>query len=119
MTTDVVPIMRVTDAVAAVAWYRRLGFQQQFEHRFEPHLPAYVGIRREGAQLHLSEHAGDATPGTLIYIWVDEIDPIAAEFGVAVSQAPWGREIALTDLDGNRLRVAEPMPDQLGFATPP
>jgi catechol 2,3-dioxygenase-like lactoylglutathione lyase family enzyme len=108
MTTDVVPIMRVTDAAAAVVWYRRLGFEQQFEHRFEPHLPAYVGIRREGAQLHLSEHAGDATPGTLIYIWVDEIDPIAAEFGVAVSEAPWGREIALTDLDGNRLRVAQP-----------
>ena len=82
MTTDVVPILRVADAAAAVVWYRRLGFEQQFEHRFEPHLPAYVGIRRGGAQIHLSEHTGDATPGTLVYLWVDEIDPIAAEFGV-------------------------------------
>ena len=90
MTTDVVPILRVADAAAAVVWYRRLGFEQQFEHRFEPHLPAYVGIRREGAQIHLSEHAGDATPNTLVYMWVDEIDPIAAEFGVTVSDAPWG-----------------------------
>ena len=110
MTTDVVPILRVRDAAAAVAWYRRLGFEQQFEHRFEPHFPAYVGIRREGAQLHLSEHAGDATPDTLVYVWVDEIDPIATEFGVAVSDQEWGREIHLTDPDGNRLRIAEPTP---------
>ena len=111
MTTDVVPILRVADAAAAVAWYRRLGFEQQFEHRFEPHLPAYVGIRREGAQIHLSEHAGDATPDTLVYLWVDEIDLIAAEFGVTVSDAPWGREIQLHDIDGNRLRIAQPAPD--------
>jgi catechol 2,3-dioxygenase-like lactoylglutathione lyase family enzyme len=111
MTTDVVPILRVADAAAAVVWYRRLGFEQQFEHRFEPHLPAYVGIRREGAQIHLSEHAGDATPDTLVYLWVDEIDPIAAEFDVTVTGAPWGREIRLHDPDGNRLRIAEPVPD--------
>jgi hypothetical protein len=120
MTTDVVPILRVADVASAVAWYGRLGFLKQFEHRFEPHLPASVGLRRDGAQIHLSEHAGDATPGTLVYIWVDEIDPIAVEFGVSVSEVPWGREIALTDPDGNRLRVAEPLPsDQPGFATPP
>jgi catechol 2,3-dioxygenase-like lactoylglutathione lyase family enzyme len=110
MTTDVVPILRVADAAAAVVWYQRLGFEQEFEHRFEPHLPAYVGIRREGAQIHLSEHPGDATPGTLVYLWVDEIDPIAAEFDVTVSDAPWGREVELTDPDGNRLRVAQPAP---------
>lgn len=107
MTTDVVPILRVDDAAASARWYRRLGFEQTFEHRFEPHLPAYVGIRREGAQLHLSEHEGDATPGTLVYVWVDDIDAVAAEFGIEVSVAPWGREIALHDLDGNRLRIAQ------------
>ena len=117
MTTDVVPILRVADVATAIVWYGRLGFEQQFEHRFETHLAAYVGIRRDGAQLHLSEHVGDATPGTLIYIWVDAIDPIAAEFGATVSEAPWGREIELTDPDGNRLRVAEPMPAPEGETT--
>lgn len=122
MTTDVVPIVRVADAAVAARWYERLGFHVEFEHRFEPHLPAYVGIRREGAQLHLSEHAGDARPGTLVYIWVDAIDPIAAEFGVTVDDAPWGREIHLNDPDHNRLRVAEPVSrvsvdDQLGSGT--
>ena len=109
MTTDVVPILRVTDAACAVAWYRRLGFEQVFEHRFEPHLPAYVGIRRESAQLHLSEHVGDAHPHGLVYIWVDDIDAVGVEFGVAVDDQPWGREIDLTDPDGNRVRLAEPV----------
>lgn len=122
MTTDIVPIVRVADAGVAAHWYGRLGFRVEFEHRFDPHLPAYVGIRREGAQIHLSEHAGDARPGTLVYIWVDAIDPIAAEFGVAVEDAPWGREIYLNDPDDNRLRVAEPVTrsdadDRLGSGT--
>jgi hypothetical protein len=108
MTTDIVPILRVADAAVAAAWYERLGFRVEFEHRFEPNLPAYVGIRREGAQIHLSEHAGDARPHTLVYIWVDEVDSFAAEFDATVDEAPWGREIALVDPDGNRLRVAQP-----------
>jgi predicted enzyme related to lactoylglutathione lyase len=108
MTTDVVPILRVSDAAAAAAWYRRLGFEQVFEHRFEPELPAYMGLRREGAQIHLSEHTGDAPPHGLVYIWVDDVDEIAAEFGVAVDDQPWAREVQLVDPDGNRLRVAQP-----------
>jgi hypothetical protein len=114
VTTDVVPILRVADVAPALLWYGRLGFHQQFEHRFEPDFPAYVGIRRDGAQLHLSEHLGDATPDTLVFIWVDEIDPIATEFDAIVSEAPWGRQIDLTDPDGNRLRVAEPIPPAEG-----
>lgn len=106
MPTQVVPILRVADVETAVEWYRRLGFVPSFEHRFEPHFPAYVGIRRDDAQLHLSEHAGDATPGSLVYIWVDDVDHIAAGFGVEVSTAPWAREAELTDPDGNRLRIA-------------
>lgn len=108
MTTDVVPILRVADASRAAAWYARLGFAQVFQHRFEPHLPAYVGLRRESAQIHLSEHAGDANPHGLVYIWVDDVDAVATEFGAAVGDQPWGREVSLTDPDGNRLRVAEP-----------
>ncbi|NIH79066.1 hypothetical protein [Amycolatopsis viridis] len=36
---EVIPILRVEDvedAAAAVAWYERLGFAKQWEHRFEP-----------------------------------------------------------------------------------
>lgn len=107
MTTDVVPILHVSDAAVSVAWYERLGFLEQFTHRFEPHLPAYVGLRREGAQIHLSEHAGDARPDTLVYLWVDVLDEIAREFGVPITSAPWAREAELVDPDGNRFRLGQ------------
>ncbi len=103
-----VPVLRVTDAARSVAWYRRLGFEQEFEHRFEPHLPAYVGIACDGAAIHLSEHAGDAPGPGLVYLWVDAVDPIAEEFGAEVDEMPWARDVELTDPDGNRIRVAEP-----------
>ena len=109
MTTEVVPILRVSDAATSVRWYERLGFEQVFEHRFEPGMPAYVGIRRDEAQIHLSEHAGD-TPGTsLVYIWVEAVDPLATEFGATVDEMPWARDFEIADPDGNRLRIAEPV----------
>lgn len=106
-----VPVLRVADAAVSIDWYVRLGFTVEFEHRFEPRLPAYVGIVRDDASIHLSEHTGD-TPGPgLVYLWVDAVDPIAAEFGVEVDEMPWARDVELTDPDGNRIRVAEPRPD--------
>lgn len=109
MATDIVPIFRVADVRRSVEWYARLGFEQVFEHRFEPELPAYVGLRREGAQLHLSEHAGDASPGGLAYLWVEAVDPLANEFDATIDEMPWARDFEVTDPDGNRLRVAEPI----------
>ena len=91
MTTDVVPVLRVADAAASVRWYRRLGFAQVFEHRFEPGMPAYVGIRRDDAQIHLSEHAGDTPGASLVYVWVESVDPLAAEFGARVEDMPGAR----------------------------
>lgn len=106
MTEALIPIFRVTDAAETAKWYQRLGFEIVGEHRFEPGLPLYMFLERNGAQLHLSEHTGDARPGTLAYFWVDDVDAVAAAFGAQVHDQPWGREIKLTDPDGNRLRVA-------------
>lgn len=100
-----VPVFWVTNAQATAEWYARMGFQVLGEHRFTPALPLYLFLEREGVHLHLSEHTGDATPNTLVYFWVDDVDQIAAEYGVEVSEQPWAREIELTDPDGNRLRV--------------
>ena len=109
MATRVVPILPTQDAAAAVQWYRHYGFEVVFEHRFEPHLPAYVGIKRGDAEIHLSEHTGDiVTPG-LVYIWVDAIGPLAALSGAVVDEMPWARDFEIADPDGNRLRFAEPV----------
>mgnify|MGYP001603819847 FL=1 len=122
MTTDVIPILHVGDAAAAARWYEQLGFAVEFEHRFEPGFPAYVGIRREGPQIHLSEHDGEARPDPLVYGWVDDVDAIASKLDATVKVQPWAREIEVLDPDGNRLRIATPTTErdtdgQLGTRT--
>lgn len=109
MHEEVIPILRVRNAADAVAWYARIGFHQEWEHRFEPGLPAFVAIARGNMRLFLSEHAGDARPDTLVYIRVTDVRPIATEFAVKVQEPPWGTyEIELRDPDGNRLRIGTP-----------
>lgn len=107
MTEEVVPIFHVKNGYQAAEWYRRLGFQIEGEHRFAPGLPSYLFLGRGDVHLHLSEHQGDARPNTLVYLYVQDVDVIATEFGVEVNQQPWAREVALTDPDGNRLRIGE------------
>jgi Glyoxalase superfamily protein len=102
---DLVPVFRVEDGRAAASWYERLGFVVVGEHRFAPDLPLYLFVRRGEVSLHLSEHAGDAPPGSLAYFYVDDFDVIAEDFGAAIADQPWGREIELTDPSGNRLRI--------------
>ena len=105
MADTIVPIFRVSDGYETAKWYARLGFDVVGEHRFAPDLPLYMFLERNGVQLHLSEHEGDATPHSLVYFWVDDVDRVAAEFGATVNVQPWAREITLVDPDGNRLRV--------------
>ncbi len=81
MEAEVVPVLHVADAAAAVAWYERLGFTEQWVHRFEPGCPAFVSIARDRARLFLSGHRGDARPGTLVHLFVSDVDAVVAEFG--------------------------------------
>jgi catechol 2,3-dioxygenase-like lactoylglutathione lyase family enzyme len=105
---EVIPILRVADAARAAAWYRRLGFEQEWEHRFEPHMPAFVSVVRGSMRLFLSEHTGDARPDSLVYLRVADVDTVASQFGVPVDDAPWAREVELRDPDRNRLRLGTP-----------
>ena len=114
MEDEVIPILRVSNAADAVAWYQRLGFTREWEHRFEPGFPAFVSIASGRMRLFLSEHRGDARPDTLLYLRVGDVDPIASEFSAPVEQAPWAREIELRDPDGNRLRIGTPIDSDAG-----
>ncbi|MGA4941139.1 MULTISPECIES: glyoxalase superfamily protein [Streptomyces] len=67
-----------------------------------------VEVARGGVRLFLSEHTGDARPGTLVHLRVRDVDAVASEFGVRVEDAPWAREVELRDPDGNRLRIGTP-----------
>src|SRR3954449_1685620 len=107
MSEEVVPVLRVEDAARAVGWYARLGFVKEWDHQFEPDFPWFVSVARGTVRLYLSEHKGDARPDTLIHLYVRDVDAVSKEFGAPVDEEGLaGRECALVDPDGNRLRVA-------------
>jgi catechol 2,3-dioxygenase-like lactoylglutathione lyase family enzyme len=106
---EAIPVLRVADAEAALRWYEVLGYVKEWEHQLEPGLPWFVSIvRPTGARLFLSEHTGDATPGTLVHLVVEDLDDVVAALGAQLLPQPWGRELHIADPDGNRLRIGEP-----------
>ncbi len=65
-----IPIFRIFDYQKAVEFYVDwLGFTIEWEHVFEEGMPKYIEIKREGLIIHLSEHHGDATPGSKVFLW--------------------------------------------------
>ena len=104
--SEAVPILRVADAAASLAWYERLGYEKEWEHRFEPAFPVFMAVSRQGdARLFLSEHSGDGVTGTLVHLAVEDAGALAAALGGEVTAQPWGDELHLTDPDGNRFRI--------------
>jgi uncharacterized glyoxalase superfamily protein PhnB len=111
------PILRSFDEAKAREFYLGyLGFTLGFEHRFEPGLPLYMEVVRDGCTLHLSEHHGDATPGAAMRIEVGDLDAFHAElaarpYGFArpsIEAMPWGtRDMTVTDPFGNRLTFTD------------
>ncbi|CAN5505301.1 glyoxalase superfamily protein [soil metagenome] len=108
----VVPILRSFDEAKAKEFYIDwLGFKVDFEHRFEPDLPLYMGVSRGACVLHLSEHHGDATPGSAVRILVEELEAFHAELAAkhykngrpGLCDEEWGREMTIHDGAGNKL----------------
>ncbi len=112
------PIFRIFDEAKAKDFYLGfLGFTLDWEHRFEPNSPLYAQISRGGTLLHLSEHHGDAAPGSAARIAVDDIDGYHAEImakgykymRTGIEEMPWGmREIKVLDPFFNRLMFFSP-----------
>jgi catechol 2,3-dioxygenase-like lactoylglutathione lyase family enzyme len=75
-----VPILRSFDEGKAREFYVGfLGFSVDWEHRFAPGLPLYMQVSREGVVLHVSEHHGDATPGSHIRVQIKGLRDLYAE----------------------------------------
>ncbi|MBH0781324.1 VOC family protein [Nocardia sp. NEAU-351] len=113
-----VPVLRVFDVDKAYEFYRDyLGLDIDWEHRFGPDFPRYAQVSRSGLRLHLSEHHGDGTPGTVVWIPVADVYALQAELAEKEYRyaapgppepGPGGPGFAVTDPFGNVLRFAQP-----------
>jgi uncharacterized glyoxalase superfamily protein PhnB len=107
------PILRIFDEAKAREFYIDfLGFKVDWEHRFEPGTPIYMQVSRDECVLQLSEHHGDATPGSGLRIEAPELDALHQELTAkrykyarpGIEKMPWGtRDMSIKDPFGNRL----------------
>lgn len=116
---EAIPILRIFSVEKAKEFYLDfLGFSIDWEHRFGDDFPLYMQISRSGLKLHLSEHHGDACPGSTVFIWMRGIADYHREltakdyryYKPGLEQAPWdGWCMEVGDPFGNRLRFSEPL----------
>jgi catechol 2,3-dioxygenase-like lactoylglutathione lyase family enzyme len=110
----VMPTLRITDYGRSKQFYvDGLGFQIDWEHRFEPGLPVFMQVSRDGLAFFLTEHTGDCPVGGLIHLYVADVDEWFREFrrqGVRVQEPPNEnlqglRSMTVVDPDGNKLHI--------------
>ena len=112
-----IPIFRIFSEEKAREFYLGfLGFRLDWEHRFEPDLPIYMQVSRGAVVLHLSEHHGDATPGSTAYVRMRGVRDYHAEISTKgyrylrpdVESRDWTEaEMTVIDPFGNRIRFGE------------
>lgn len=115
-----VPILRIFDVEKAKEFYVGfLGFTVDWEHRFEDGAPVYMQVSRGALVLHLSEHHGDACPGSTVFVRLTGLDEYHREIMAKGYRymcpgseiAPWNAKVMeVIDPFGNRLRFNEDLP---------
>ncbi|WP_428243478.1 glyoxalase superfamily protein [Gynuella sp.] len=118
MEYQTIPIFRIFDEIRAKEFY--LGFLNMsldWEHRFEPEAPIYMQVSKGDLVFHLSEHSGDCTPGSKVFINVQDLETLFAEITSkpykynhpVLELAPWGdRCFTVTDPFSNKIMFNEP-----------
>ncbi|MCM3032224.1 glyoxalase superfamily protein [Ureibacillus composti] len=111
----VIPAFRITDYSRSKAFYvERMGFQIDWEHRFEPHFPVFVQITKDEMAIYLTEHTGDCQVGGLIHFFVPDVDSwyseLKSKIGSFIVEPPNEdleglRMMTVVDPDGNQLRI--------------
>jgi catechol 2,3-dioxygenase-like lactoylglutathione lyase family enzyme len=118
MFKSAIPVLRVSGAAAAESFYcALLGFERRFAYRSDDARadPCYMGLTRDGVWLHVSSFPGDGVPGGVVFLPVEDLDALHAEFvgkGVPIDTGPlyqtWGnREMYVKDPDGNSIRFIQ------------
>ena len=117
-----IPVLRVFDAALAKSFYVDwLGFELQWEYRYDATFPLYLCVARGAAVLHLTEHHGDCSPGAKVMVGVDDIEALHRELcsrpnpkmRPGIEKAPWNALLMeVIDPFGNRLCFNQPLTDE-------
>jgi predicted enzyme related to lactoylglutathione lyase len=111
-----IPIIRIFSVDKAMEFYRDyLGFALDWEHRFGPNMPLYAQMSRGACLIHITEHHGDATPGSACYVWMTGLDAFHASIRAkdyplrpGIENFPEGaRTVTVLDPFGNRINFSE------------
>ena|SRR5260221_4972006 len=74
MLQSVTPVLRIFDVQKAKEFYIDwLEFKLEWEHVFEENFPVYMEVSKDNIKIHLTEHHGDCTPGSKIFITCNNI----------------------------------------------
>ena len=112
-----VPIFRIFSLEKAREFYLDfLGFKVEWEHRFEPDAPVFMQVSRGGLAINLSEHHGDGTPGSIVYVYMTGVRALHRELNdkkyrhnrPGLQQQEWGMtELTVIDPFNNRITFGE------------
>lgn len=112
-----IPVLRSFDESKAREFYVDfLGFKVDFEHRFDIDFPLFMQVSRGGCILRLSEHHGDACPGSAVTISVQNVETLCLELRdkaykyakPTTEKTPWGAmETTVVDPFGNRITFSQ------------
>lgn len=113
MDFQTIPIVRIFDEQKARDFYLAfLGMTLDWQHRFEPGLPIYMQVSKGSLVLHLSEHSGDCTPGSKLFVNVSDARALLDELQgrdyaycrPSLEVAAWGDEgFGVVDPFSNRI----------------
>ncbi len=117
--TRAVPILRVSDLDASIAYYvDKLGFSQRWKW------PYFAAVGRDNVTIFLCQ-GGQGQPGMWMSIFMQDVMPLYDEYrksGALIAEPPmnfpWGHcEFLVKDLDGHVIRVSgdKTGPDSEGY----
>jgi len=115
---DTIPIFRIFSLEKAREFYLDfLGFKLDWDASFSPNSPLFMQVSRGGLAVRLSEHHGDATPGSHAYVTMTGVKDLHRELRdknyrhnkPGLQQQEWGMtELTVIDPFGNRITFGEP-----------